>query len=101
MKASHNDLEYVEIAAPADKIRLLFPANTFSVRLTNDHAEITISTDLAGIGAVKEKLDALAALMTVQMQQPDVIQQFEVGKASTPETPAAQLSPASTPTPKG
>lgn len=94
MKATHNNLEYVEIAVPEAKARMLYPANTFSVRLTSDHAEITISTDLAGIPAVKEKLDALATFMAVQMQQPEVIERYAVSAAEeSSAAPQANAQP--------
>jgi hypothetical protein len=56
---SHEGLTYEPIAVPADKIRLIFPANTFSAEMIGNHVKLTISTDAAGIPSVIAKLEAL------------------------------------------
>jgi hypothetical protein len=82
MTVEHAGMTYEEVAVPIAKMSLIFPRNHFTAKILNGHAELSISTDLAGIPAIKDKIDALAALMAIEMVQPDIIVQHSVERGS-------------------
>jgi hypothetical protein len=68
--------EYEPISVPADKVRLIWPANTFCAEMIGDHVKLNISTDAAGIPSVIAKLEALQAVMAISINPAQMITEF-------------------------
>ena len=75
---------YTQISVPADKARLLFPRNTFAADMTGDVIDLRIRTDAAGIPSIIRKLQIIADMMAIEVEQPTMIKEF------ADETPQVQ-----------
>lgn len=71
-----NGNAYTEVSVPPANARLLFPRNTFAADITGDVIDLRIRTDASGIPGIIRKLEIIADMMAIEVEQPQTIKDF-------------------------